>query len=115
MQASPLPPARVAAAAAGDPEPPASKQTEFALDLGGGATIEAVRQRWTSVKANFGPLLGGMHPLAARDHRAGATGYRLVVGPLPNSAAASGLCAHFSAARTACRAVKFEGEQIAQQ
>jgi uncharacterized membrane protein len=45
----------------------------------------------------------------------GATGYRLTVGPLPNSAAATGLCAHFAAARTACRAVKFEGEQIAQQ
>src|SRR5262245_44456908 len=101
MQASPLPPPRVAAAAAGDPETPASKQTEFALDLGGGATIEAVRQRWTSVKANFGPLLGGMHPLAARDHRAGATGYRLVVGPLPNSAAASGLCAQIG--RASCR------------
>jgi hypothetical protein len=30
---------------------------------------------------------------------AGATGYRLIVGPLPNSAAATGLCAHFVAAR----------------
>jgi len=56
-----------------------------------------------------------LRPLAARDHRAGATGYRLVAGPLPNSTAATGLCTHFVAARTACRAVKFEGEQIAQQ
>lgn len=55
-------------------------------------------------QAEFGLDLGG-----------GATGYRLTVGPLPNSAAATGLCAHFAAARTACRAVKFEGEQIAQQ
>ena len=56
-----------------------------------------------------------MYPLAAREHRPGGAGYRLVVGPLPNSMAATGLCAHFSAARTACRAVKFEGDQIAQQ
>jgi hypothetical protein len=114
-QATPLPPTRVAAATANEAESQAPTQNEFGLDLGGGGTVEAVRQRWTTVKANFGPLLSGMHPLAARDHRPGATGYRLVVGPLPNSAAASGLCAHFAAARTTCRAVKFDGEQIAQQ
>ena len=95
---------------------PAAKQDEFGLDLGGGATIEAVRQRWTTVKANFGPAAERIAPAGStRDQRPGANGYRLVVGPLPNSAAATGLCAHFAAARTACRAVKFEGEQIAQQ
>lgn len=39
----------------------------------------------------------------------------LIVGPLPKSAAAASLRARFSAARTACRAAKFDGEQIAQQ
>jgi hypothetical protein len=116
---APPPPVRTASAATSaatsDPEPPVSKQSDFGLDLGGGATIDAVRQRWMTVKAHFGPLLVGLHPVAARDHRPGATGYRLVVGPLPSSAAASGLCAHFAAARTTCRAVKFDGEQIAQQ
>jgi len=121
-QAVPLPPARIATVSitgpdppAAKPDPPAAKQDDFGLDLGGGATIDAVRQRWSTVKANFGPLLSGMHPLAAHDPRPGAPGYRLVVGPLPNSVAATGLCAHFSAARTACRAVKFDGEPIAQQ
>ena len=114
-QAIPLPPARIATVSITGPDPPAAKQDDFGLDLGGGATIDAVRQRWSTVKANFGPLLSGMHPLAAHDQRPGAPGYRLVVGPLPNSVAAAGLCAHFSAARTACRAVKFDGEQIAQQ
>lgn len=113
--ATPMPPARIANASAVENDQPATKHSEFGLDLGGGGTIEGVRQRWTTVKANFGPLLSGLRPLATRDHRAGATGYRLIVGPLPNSAAAAGLCAHFVAARTACRAVKFEGEQIAQQ
>ena len=110
-----MPPARIAARSTADSETPLLRQADFALDLGGGSTIEAVRQRWTTVKASFGPLLSGMHPLASRDTRPGAGGYRLVVGPLPNSAAATGLCAHYIAARTACRAVKFEGEQIAQQ
>jgi len=90
----------------------AATTTEFALDLGGATTLDGIRQRWVSVKANFGPLLSGMHPLAAREHRQGASGYRLVVGPLPNNPAATGLCAHFTAARSPCRAVKFEGEEF---
>ena len=111
----PLPPTRLAAAPANEPEQAAASQSEFGLDLGGAATIDGVRQRWVTVKANFGPLLSGMYPLAARERRPGSTGYRLVVGPLPNNAAATGLCVHFAAARTACRAVKFDGEQIAQR
>ena len=111
----PLPPARAAAAqAAAGPEPAAS-MSEFGLDLGAASTLDGVQQRWTTVKANFGPLLSNLHPLAAPERRQGKTGYRLVVGPLPNSPAASGLCAHFNAAHTPCRAVKFEGEQIAQR
>lgn len=114
--AVPLPPTRVASVATDEPAPaqPVTNQNEFGLDLGGAATLDGVRQRWTTVKANFGPLLSGMYPLAAREHRPGATGYRLVVGPLPNSPAAAALCAHFTAARTACRSVKFDGEQIAE-
>lgn len=112
--AVPLPPTRVAAVSANDAAPPATNQNEFGLDLGGAATLDGIRQRWITVKASFGPLLSGMYPLAAREHRAGASGYRLVVGPLPNSPAATGLCAHFAAARTACKSVKFDGEQIAE-
>lgn len=113
--AVPMPPVRVAAVVANEPQPTANTQNEFGLDLGGAATLDGIRQRWITVKASFGPLLSGMYPLAARDHRAGATGYRLVVGPLPNSPAATGLCAHFAAARTACKSVKFDGEQIAER
>jgi hypothetical protein len=111
----PLPPGRaVAAQASAGPEPTAST-SEFGLDLGGASTLDGVQQRWTTVKANFGPLLSNLHPLAAPERRQGKPGYRLVVGPLPNSPAATALCAHFNAAQTPCRAVKFEGEQIAQR
>jgi hypothetical protein len=111
----PLPLARVATAAqASEPESTTANPVEFGLDLGGATTVDGVRQRWITVKANFGPLLSGMYPVAAHERRPGSTGYRLVVGPLPNSAAASGLCAHFTAARTACRSAKFDGQQIVQ-
>jgi len=112
----PLSPARGSTAqASAEPETSAAGVNEFGLDLGGAPTLDGVRQRWITVKASFGPLLSGLHPLAASERRQGKTGYRLVVGPLPNSPAAAGLCAHFSAAHTACRAVKFDGEQIAQR
>jgi len=81
-----MPPARIANASLLENDQPAPKQAEFGLDLGGGATVDGLRLRWLTFKANFGPLLSGLRPLAARDHRAGATGYRLVAGPLPNSA-----------------------------
>jgi hypothetical protein len=110
----PLPPGRASAAQA-SAGAEAAGTSEFGLDLGGAATLDGLQQRWTTVKASFGPLLSGLHPLAAPERRPGKTGYRLVVGPLPNSPAAAVLCAHFSAAHTACRAVKFEGEQIAQR
>ena len=111
----PLPPERAAAAQASAGPEPAASPNEFGLDLGNASTLDGVQQRWTTLKANFGPLLTNLHPLAATERRQGKTGYRLVVGPLPNSPAATGLCAHFNAAHTPCRAVKFEGEQLAQR
>ncbi len=68
-----------------------------------------------AVKANFGPLLGGLHPLAARDRRPGITNYRLLIGPLPTHAAAAQLCARFAAVRVTCRSAKFDGEEMAQR
>jgi hypothetical protein len=111
----PLPPERAAAAQASAGPEPAASPNEFGLDLGNASTLDGVQQRWTTLKANFGPLLSNLHPLAAIERRQGKTGYRLIVGPLPNSPAATGLCAHFNAAHTPCRAVRFEGEQIAQR
>jgi hypothetical protein len=110
----PLPPGRASAAqASAGSETPATN--EFGLELGSASTLDGVQLRWITVKASFGPLLSNLHPLAAPERRPGKTGYRLIVGPLPNSPAATGLCAHFNAAHTPCRAVKFEGEQIAQR
>ena len=112
----PLPPGRAAPPQpVGDAPATVTYASEFALDLGSAPTLDGVRQRWATVKANFGPLLSGMHPLAAPDRRQGKAGYRLLVGPLPNSPAATALCAHFNAAHTTCRPAKFEGEQIAQR
>jgi hypothetical protein len=56
----PMPPARIANASLLENDQPAPKQAEFGLDLGGGATVDGLRLRWLTVKANFGPLLSGL-------------------------------------------------------
>lgn len=116
-KAVPLPPVRVAAAPASEPaaEPLPPRKPEIGIDLGGGPNIAVLNARWAAVKANFGPLLTGLHPLAAHARHPGATDYRLVVGPLPNAAAAAQLCTRFAAARVTCRPAKFDGENLAQR
>jgi hypothetical protein len=112
----PLPPVRVAAAPASEPaaEPPPAK-LEYGIDLGAATSLEALRFHWAAVKANYGPLLVGLHPVATQ-HTKTPTGisYRLVAGPLPDIAAATQLCARFPVTRTGCRAAKFTGAQLAE-
>jgi hypothetical protein len=111
----PLPPTRIASVPASEvaAEPP--RKPGIGIDLGGAPNIEVLNLRWVAVKANFGPLLTGLHPLAARVQRPGATDVRLLVGPLSNIAAANQLCVKFTAARVTCRPAKFDGQQLAQQ
>ena len=111
----PLPPTRIASAPASEPAAEPPRKPEIGVDLGGAPSIEVLNMRWVAVKANFGPLLTGLHPLAARVQRPGATDVRLLVGPLPTITAANQLCSRFAAARVTCRAVKFEGQRLSQQ
>lgn len=107
----PLPPVRVATTAVNEP---ASAKGEFAIDLGGAASIEALRAHWATLKTNYGPLLAGLRPLVTQHPRqpSGVT-YRLVAGPLANAEDAARLCARFPALRTGCHATRFSGAQLA--
>jgi hypothetical protein len=113
----PMPPVRVATAASehvAEPRPPA--KVEYGVDLGSASSLEALRMHWLGVKANYGPLLTGLHPLVS-EHPKRPSGviYRLVAGPLPNAAEAAKLCARFPVTRTGCRPAKFDGAQLAEQ
>lgn len=103
----PMPPVRVAVARPTAEPPPV--RAEYGIDLGGAPNADALRARWAAVKANFGPLLSGLHPVAVRDRRPGSTELRLVVGPLPNAAAARDLCARVGD-QAACRTGRYDGE-----
>ena len=104
-----LPPMRIASNS-GDPT-----GKEIGVDLGGARSMDIMHARWAAVKANFGPLLQGLYPVVAHETRAGMVPYRLIVGPLPNAAAAAQICARFAASKVTCRSTKFAGEQLTMQ
>jgi hypothetical protein len=108
-------PAQAMAAAPASEDAAEPAKLAFGIDLGGALTIDVLSARWAAVKANFGPLLTGLHPLAAHDTRPGSSGFRLIVGPVANPAAGMQLCARFAAVRITCRTTKFAGEQLAQR
>lgn len=114
------PPIQVAAAPADEPAaepsaPAASPKEEFGIDLGGARSIEALRIHWATLKASYGPLMVGLHPLVMQypRHPSGIM-YRLVVGPLPDANDAERLCARFPVMRTGCHPAKFGGAQLAE-
>jgi hypothetical protein len=113
----PLPPVRVAAALASESAvlPPLPPKPDFGIDLGGAANLEALRMHWAAMKAAYGPLLQGLRPVVSPHprHPAGFD-YRLVMGPLPNAAAAARLCARIPVTRTGCRPAKFEGSYLSE-
>ncbi len=103
-----LPPVRVAALPA-ESTPP---KPEFGVALAGSSNLDVLHLQWGALKANYGPLLAGLRPIAAREQRGTTTYYRLVLGPLPNAAAAAKLCARLTAARAVCHTGKFTGDPL---
>jgi len=94
---------------------PVAARSEIGVDVGGGATVEALRALWTSVKTSAAPLLVNLRPLVVvREVRPGAVELRLVIGPLANATAAARLCASLAATRRACRPTVFDGQRLAQ-
>ncbi len=113
----PLPPVRVASAPPRDAEaaPTTTPKSEFGIDLGGASSVEALRVHWVALKASYGPLLTGLHPVIAQHPRQPAgIDYRLLAGPLPNVGVAAQLCARFPITRTGCRPAKFIGTHLAE-
>ena len=87
--------------------------TEFGADIGGGPSIEALRNLWSSARGTHGALFDGLRPvIAVRDLRRAAEELRLIVGPLANANAAARLCASLSASGWTCRQAIFDGQRM---
>jgi TolA-binding protein len=104
----PLPPTRTAAL-----EESVAPIRELGIDVGGAANLDGLRAHWAALKANIGPDIVGLSPsFAVRQKPAGGADYRLVLGPLPNTATAFRLCTRLIAARINCRAGTFSVQRL---
>lgn len=108
-------PAAVAATpAAPEPAEPLSARTEFGVDIGGGPNLTALRGSWDRIRRNHASLLTGLRPvISVRDRAGGGVELRLIVGPIPNAAAAARLCASLATAGLSCQPTMFEGQRLA--
>lgn len=89
--------------------------SEFGVDIGGGATMDALRDLWGAARNNHGAALQGLRPvIAVRDSEkpGGGVGLRLVAGPLANAGAAAKICASLAAGGWACKAAVFDGQKL---
>lgn len=88
--------------------------TDFGVDIGGGPTIESLRDLWISAKGTHGGIFDGLRPvISVRDGKPGAAELRLVVGPLANASAAAKICASLAANGWTCRPAVFDGQRLA--
>jgi len=90
-------------------------QAEFGVELGTEANMDGLRKRWAGVKANYGPLLVGLSPVAVRDQHPGSSNVRLVAGPLPSLAAARQLCARFARVNGDCWPARINPAEVVQR
>ncbi len=90
-------------------------RTEFAVDLGGEASIDGLRALWASIRGNHGAALEGMRPLVSvrEGSKPGTVELRLVAGPLANAGAAARVCANLQATGVACQTTVFDGQRLA--
>jgi hypothetical protein len=103
-------------AARGAPPAPESTAsvTDFGVDIGGGPTIESLRDLWASAKGTHGTLFDGLRPvISVRDGKPGGAELRLVAGPLSNASAAAKICASLAASGWTCRPAVFDGQRLA--
>ncbi len=87
--------------------------TEFGVDLGPASTIEALRTRWSEIKASQSPLFDNLKPLVVlKDGGRSGQQLHLVAGPFANTAASTRLCAVLSGSGITCRASVYEGQHL---
>jgi hypothetical protein len=118
-EGTPLPPERVAEAEPAQAAKPAAVaargRAEFGIELAIEPSMDGLRKRWAAVKANYGPLLVGLSPVAVRDQHPGSSAVRLVAGPLPNLTAARRLCARFAAMNGDCWPARINPADVVQR
>jgi hypothetical protein len=95
------------------PVEPTAIGAEFAIDLGGAPTVEALRSRWNDLRASQSPLLDSLNPLVAvKEGGQAGQELHLIAGPLASTAATARLCAVLIGGGVTCRPSTFEGQRL---
>ena len=115
------PPARVQTPSPAKPAAPGASSSsvapkQYGVDIGTAVSVAALRARWTEMRAAHPQLLQGLTPTAfPRDAQPNRSELRLVLGPLPNSDAATHLCTSLAPYRISCQPTGFDDQHVALQ
>jgi len=96
------------------PEVTGATKTEFGVDLGGEASLDALRARWTKLRGNHNAALNGLQPLVGvrEGSRPGTVELHLIAGPFTNAGTAARVCAQLQTHGIACKASEFDGQRL---
>jgi SPOR domain len=85
--------------------------TNFAVQLGAGRSVEALKLSWSLLLDQHGDALSPLQPRVIAPRGDGGS-YRLVAGPFDSKAEAEKICAAMSLSRNKCFATVFAGEPL---
>jgi len=85
--------------------------TNFAVQLGAGRSVEALKLSWSLLLDQHGDALSPLQPRVIAP-RADGGSYRLVVGPFNTRAEAEKICAAMALSRNKCFSTVFMGEPL---
>jgi hypothetical protein len=90
---------------------------EYGVDIGSALSIQTLRARWLGIRSAHAQLFEGLTPTVALREmpQSQHVELRLIVGPLPSSAAAAQLCAALAPYRLFCQPTHFDRRQAALQ
>jgi hypothetical protein len=86
-------------------------QTSFAVQLGAGRSLDALRMSWSLLLDQHGDSLSPLQPRVIAPPKEGGS-YRLVAGPFDTRSAAEKVCAAMNLQRNKCFSVPFAGEPL---
>ena len=88
-----------------------AQQQAYAVQLGAGPSLDALRMSWLALRDQHGDALGSLQPRFVAP-RGGSGPYRLVAGPLPSKADADKVCAEMGVGRDGCFATTALGQPL---
>jgi hypothetical protein len=102
---------------AGPPSSSSAAPKQYGVDVGSAVSMAALRARWAEMRAAHPQLFQGLTPTAVTRGvpQSDRSELRLVLGPLPNSDAATRLCTSLASFRVFCQPTGFDGQHVALQ